>query len=118
MRFCFAVLALFGLFASARAAETPAVPTLPLGSPAPDFKLPGVDGRTYSLADFAKAKVLVVIFTCNHCPTAQAYEERMKRIAQDYKAKGVAMVAISPSDPGGVRPDELATPTSTMASRR
>jgi thiol-disulfide isomerase/thioredoxin len=82
-------------------------PTLPIGSPAPDFNLPGVDGRNYSLKDFARAKVLAVIFTCNHCPTAQYYEDRIKNIVADYKEKGVAVVAISPNDPKSVRLDEL-----------
>ena len=88
-----------------KAAETP--PILPLGSPAPDFKLPGVDGRTYRLKSFAKAKYLAVIFTCNHCPTAQAYEERIKQLVTDYKSRGVAFVAINPNSPRGVRLDEL-----------
>lgn len=81
--------------------------TLPLGAPAPDFALPGVDGRTYHLKDFAGAKILVVVFTCNHCPTAQYYEERLKQLATDYKDKGVALVAIMPNDPKSVRLDEL-----------
>ena len=55
---------------------------------APDFMLPGVDNRYYALKDFAEADVLVVVFTCNHCPTAQAYEERIKQLAADYKDKG------------------------------
>src|SRR5258706_12485899 len=50
-------------------------PTLALGAAAPDFKLPGVDGRAWSLADFSSAKALVVIFNCNHCPTTQAYQD-------------------------------------------
>jgi peroxiredoxin len=82
-------------------------PTLPLGATAPDFSLPGVDDRSWSLKDFADAKVLVIIFTCNHCPTAQYYEERIKQLVTDYKAKGVAVVAISPNDPKSVRLDEL-----------
>jgi thiol-disulfide isomerase/thioredoxin len=81
--------------------------TLEIGQEAPDFNLPGVDGRNYRLADFAKAKILVVVFTCNHCPTAQAYEDRIKKLASDYKNKGVAVVAISPNDPKAVRLDEL-----------
>src|SRR5579864_3714716 len=81
--------------------------TLPLGSPAPDFSLTGVDGRTYTLKDFADAKILVVVFTCNHCPTAQYYEERLKQLVTDYKDKGVALVAIMPNDPKSVRLDEL-----------
>jgi len=81
--------------------------TLEIGASAPDFNLPGVDGRSYKLTDFAKEDVLVIVFTCNHCPTAQAYEERIKRIAADYKERGVAVVAISPNDPCVVRLDEL-----------
>jgi peroxiredoxin len=78
-----------------------------IGAAAPDFELPGVDGKTYRLADFAAAKVLVVVFTCNHCPTAQAYEERLIQLHADYKDRGVALVAISPNDPLAVRLDEL-----------
>jgi peroxiredoxin len=91
---------------TASAAET-SYPTLPLGSTAPAFKLPGVDGREYSLADFAKAPILMVVFTSNHCPTAQYYEERIKKLVVEYKDKGVAVVAIMPNDPKSVRLDEL-----------
>jgi len=95
-------------FTSSLLAEEPSYPTLALGSSAPEFKLPGVDGKIWSLADFKEAKILTIIFTCNHCPTAQYYEERIKQLASDYKPKGVAFVAISPNDPvNGVRPDEL-----------
>ncbi|MFZ2148600.1 MAG: redoxin domain-containing protein, partial [Sedimentisphaerales bacterium] len=83
------------------------VETLRIGQKAPDFNLPGVDGRSYKLADFADADILVIIFTCNHCPTAQAYEERIKKLAADYKNKNVALVAISANDPKAVRLDEL-----------
>jgi peroxiredoxin len=88
-------------------AEPPGFQTLPIGAAAPDFKLPGVDGRDYALKDFSSAKILVVIFTCNHCPTAQAYENRIIQLATDYKNKGVTVVAISPNDPRAVRLDEL-----------
>ena len=98
---------LLSLVPMARAADGPAVPTLPIGSAAPDFDLPGVDGRRYSLRDFADAKVLVVVFTANHCPTAQAYEERVKKMHADYASKGGAVVAVSPNDPLAVRLDEL-----------
>jgi thiol-disulfide isomerase/thioredoxin len=81
--------------------------TLETGSPMPGFDLPGVDGRRYSPKDFADAKILVVVFTCNHCPTAQAYEGRIKQLAKEYKDKGVALVAISPNDPQALRLDEL-----------
>ncbi len=90
---------LLSLAPMAQAADGPAVPTLPIGSSAPDFDLPGVDGRRYSLRDFADAKLLVVVFTANHCPTAQAYEERVKKMHADYASKGVAVVAVSPNDP-------------------
>ncbi len=81
--------------------------SLELGASAPDFNLPGVDGRNYSLSDFDSAKVLVVIFTCNHCPTAQAYEQRIIDLWRDYSHRDVAIVAISPNDPSAVRLDEL-----------
>jgi thiol-disulfide isomerase/thioredoxin len=80
---------------------------LEIGQPAPRFALPGVDGKTWRLEDFADADVLVVVFTCNHCPTAQAYEERIQRLAADYQDQGVALVAISPNDPAALRLDEL-----------
>jgi peroxiredoxin len=82
-------------------------PTLALGAEAPDFTLPGVDGRDWSLKDFAAAKILIVLFACNHCPTAQYYEERVKQLVSDYRDRGVALVAISPNDPKSVRLDEL-----------
>src|SRR5712691_6216601 len=88
-------------------AESQTVPTLELGASAPDFKLPGVDGRKHALKDFRKSPILAVVFTCNHCPTAQYYEERLKKIVEDYKGKGMALVAISPNDPKSVRVDEL-----------
>jgi peroxiredoxin len=100
-----AAILLLAWLARIDAADT--VPVLPLGSPAPDFDLPGVDGRSWALKDFAGAKLLVVVFTCNHCPTAQYYEGRIKQIVDDYKSKGVALVAISPNDPKSVRLDEL-----------
>ncbi len=82
-------------------------PTLATGSALPDFKLPAVDGKTYSPSDFRNAKVLVIAFMCNHCPTSQAYEGRMIQLTNDYKDKGVAVVAINPNSPGSVRLDEL-----------
>jgi peroxiredoxin len=100
-------LILAGLAVCLQAVAADSPPTLPAGAAAPDFNLPGVDGRDWALKDFADAKVLVVVFTCNHCPTAQYYEERVKQIAADYKSKGVALVAIMPNDPKAVRLDEL-----------
>ncbi len=82
-------------------------PTLEIGSAAPDFHLKGVDGKMYSLASFSKSKILAIIFSCNHCPTAQAYEGRIKQLVTDYQNKGVQVVVISPNDPKGIRLDEL-----------
>ena len=84
----------------------PAPKTLEIGSKAPDFNLPGVDGKTYSLKDF-KGEALVIIFSCNHCPTAQAYEERIIAIAIDYKSKGVDLVMISPNSVKALSYSEL-----------
>jgi peroxiredoxin len=69
--------------------------TLEIGSLAPDFRLTGVDDKKYALANFAKSKVLVVVFSCNHCPTAQAYQDRLNDIYNRYTSKGVALVVIS-----------------------
>jgi thiol-disulfide isomerase/thioredoxin len=80
---------------------------LEIGRSAPDFQLPGVDGRNYSLSSFKDARVLALVFICNHCPTAQAYEERIKKLVTDYGPKGVEIVAVSPNDPEAVRLDEL-----------
>ena len=71
---------------------------LPPGTPAPPFELPGVDGRTWSLDDFSEAKLLVVVFTCNHCPYAKASEQRLVDIQRDYASRGVRLVAINPND--------------------
>ncbi|MBI3854911.1 MAG: redoxin family protein [Planctomycetes bacterium] len=98
------LLSLALLFA---ATQDEALKPLAPGGAAPDFSLPGVDGKTYSLADFSSSKHLIVVFTSNHCPTAQAYEERLKKIVTDYKPKGVAMVAIQPNSAKGLRLDEL-----------
>jgi peroxiredoxin len=82
-------------------------PILALGASAPNFSLPGVDGKTHSLADYAGSPVLVVVFTCNHCPIAQMYEQRIQQLETDYRERGVAVVAIEPNDPKALRIDEL-----------
>jgi thiol-disulfide isomerase/thioredoxin len=97
---------LLALPVSASAAESSDHPTLKLGAAAPDFSLPGVDGKTHTLAEFAGAKILVAIFTSVHCPTAQAYEGRIKQLVTDYGPRGVAFVAINPNNPDAVRLDE------------
>ncbi len=93
--------------AAAFSAAPPNPQPLEIGQKAPGFELPGADGKTYRLADFDDAKILVVVFTCNHCPTAQAYEDRLIQLQNDYAGRGVAVVAISPNDPLAVRLDEL-----------
>jgi thiol-disulfide isomerase/thioredoxin len=98
-------LAVLLLVTSAFADE--AHPTLALGSPAPPFSLQGIDGKVHKLSDYSAAKVLVLVFTCNHCPTAQLYESRIKKLADDYNGKGVALVAIQPNNPAAIRLDEL-----------
>jgi len=96
---------LFGLLNTANALD--ALKTLAIGNVAPNFSLPGVDGKTYTLQSFKNARVLVVVFMCNHCPTSQAYEQRMVKLTSDYAAKGVSVVAINPNNPGSLRLDEL-----------
>jgi peroxiredoxin len=81
--------------------------TLAIGSPAPDFSLPGIDGKIHKLSDYAAKKLLVVVFTCNHCPTAQLYENRIKKLAADYQDKDVALIAVQPNNPNAIRLDEL-----------
>ncbi len=99
------LLILFGALINRVYAENPK--TLPIGSPAPDFSLKGVDDKTYTLKSFKDANVLVIIFTCNHCPTAQAYEDRIIEFTNTYGAKGVQVVAISPNSDAAIRLDEL-----------
>jgi peroxiredoxin len=100
----FLFICLIGISSSIFAADPP---TLAIGSKAPNFNLKGTDNKMYSLASFAKAKVLVVLFTCNHCPTAQAYEDRIIKLTAKYKAQGVQVVGISPNADNAVRYDEL-----------
>jgi len=72
--------------------------TLQLGAAAPDFHLPGVDGREYTLGSFKEAKVLIVVFSCNHCPAVIGSQDRMIRMCKDYKPKGVEMIAINSNE--------------------
>jgi peroxiredoxin len=81
--------------------------TLALGDAAPDFSLPGIDGRTYTLKDFAQADVLMVLFTSNHCPTSHGMEKRLDKLREDLRGKSFALVAINPNHPEGLTLDEL-----------
>lgn len=78
---------------------------LATGQAAPDFSLAGTDGRRHSLAGFAGARVLVVVFSCNHCPYVQAYEGRLIEIQREYRERGVQLVAINSNDDVGYPED-------------
>ena len=80
---------------------------LALGDSAPDFKLLGIDGKTYTLADFKSASALMVVFLSNHCPYSHAAETRLIPLAKEFAAKGLAVVAINPNSPDSLRLDEL-----------
>ena len=81
--------------------------TLAIGDPAPDFALPGVDGKTYRLSDFAGPDVLMVLFTSNHCPTSHGMEQRLMSLRNAYRNRSFTMVAINPNHPDGLSADEL-----------
>src|SRR5579872_2639608 len=97
---------LFLVLSGIASAQT-AHPILAIGSPAPNFELPGADGKTHKLSDYSASPVLVVIFICNHCPIAQMYEQRVEQLSADYKNRGVSVVAIEPNDPRAITIDEL-----------
>jgi thiol-disulfide isomerase/thioredoxin len=80
---------------------------LQIGDAAPDFNLPGIDGKNHTLATHAKAKILMIAFLSNHCPDSNATAPRLIQFAKEYAAKGVQIVAINPNNPDGVSIDEL-----------
>ncbi|MGO9254853.1 MAG: redoxin family protein [Bryobacteraceae bacterium] len=115
-RFAMAGLLMAGLLLSLAAFAqeprlTPQVaaehPILPIGSAAPDFALPEIDGQIHQLSDYQDSPLLVVMFLCNHCPTSQLYEGRVKKLVEDYSGKGVGFVAIQPNDPKAILLSEL-----------
>ena len=71
---------------------------LPLGTVAPDFSLPNVDGSTVSLADLADASALLVVFMCNHCPFVIHLQDALAEFGREYQAKGLALVGINAND--------------------
>jgi peroxiredoxin len=75
------------------------------GDKATDFKLKSVDGKMYSMSDYKDAKGFIVVFTCNHCPFAVKYEDRVIELAKKYKSKGYVLLAINPNDPAA-QPDD------------
>ncbi len=84
-----------------------AIATLEIGAKAPGFSLLGIDGKQHKLADYADKDILAILFTCNHCPTAQAAEARIIQMVKDYADQSFQLVAISSNDPGALRLDEL-----------
>ena len=85
----------------------PGFQTLEIGDAAPDFRLPGIDARDWTLADFADGKILIVYFTSNHCPVCHAHDPRFMDLVREVDGRSVAVVAINPNSGDGLRPDEL-----------
>ena len=113
-RFLTLLLALAGIHGLAAAptpglvnGNPPDIKTLKVGDAAPDFELPGIDGKNHKLAEYAGGEALVVLFTSNHCPTSHSIERRLQKFYDEYKAKGVKLVAINPNHPDGLSKDEL-----------
>ncbi|EDM27793.1 hypothetical protein LNTAR_00290 [Lentisphaera araneosa HTCC2155] len=98
---------LFILFFAALNLFAAPKPTIEVGAQGPSFNLKGLDGKMHTIEEYKDSKVLMLAFTCNHCPSAQAYEERMVKLANDYKDKSFQLVAISSAAPKGVRINEL-----------
>jgi thiol-disulfide isomerase/thioredoxin len=107
MKTLLCLLSFFIIVCPLQSQDHPDPVTLSIGAAAPSFSLPGIDGKTYTLNSFSASKVLVIIFSCNHCPTAQAYEDRIIALVNEYKSKGVGFVVISPNDPNAVNLGEL-----------
>jgi peroxiredoxin len=91
---------------------------LPLGSPAPAFSLPAVDGKTYSLDSFKDAPILVVAFWCNHCPYVQAWEDRTVAVQKEYAARGVRFVAVNANDETSYPEDDFPHMVERAKSKR
>ena len=106
MNFLRIVSACFLVFCVTSLAED-GVADLPIGAPAPEFNLPGIDGKSHKLGDYKDGKLLMVFFTSNHCPTSHGVEERLKKFLADYRGKGLTFVAINPNHPDGLSIDEL-----------
>ena len=90
-----------------KSGHPPTLRTLAIGDSAPDFALPGIDGRTYKLSDFAGPDVLMVLFTSNHCPTSHSIERRLQKLRDDLKGRSFGLVAINPNHPEGLTLNEL-----------
>jgi peroxiredoxin len=92
--------------------------TLEIGAKAPDFDLPATDGRSYRLADFAEAKVLVVFFTCNHCPFVTGSDEVTRATAERFKDKGVVFIGINSNSENTYQTDDFDHMVSRMNEQK
>ncbi|QEE49735.1 thioredoxin family protein [Flavobacterium alkalisoli] len=98
-------IAIIGLLFAFTAAKT--VSGYQVGDVATDFSLKNVDGKKVSLKDFKDAKGYIVVFTCNHCPYAQAYEDRIVALDKKYKKQGYPVIAINPNNPEKQKDDSF-----------
>jgi peroxiredoxin len=96
-----------GLAMASLACAEDGVADLKIGDPAPDFALPGIDGKTHRLAEYNGGKILMIFFTSNHCPTSHGAEARVRKLIADTRDKGLTFVAINPNHPDGLSIDEL-----------
>src|SRR5438445_9228065 len=109
-KLAFIAVALLGMLTTLPAAEpkkAEVIHDLKIGDSAPDFRLPGIDGKTHTLAEYKKAKLLMIAFISNHCPDSHAAESRIKKLVSDMQGKSFALVAINPNNPEGLSIDEL-----------
>src|SRR3954469_18481229 len=102
-----AFLAALTFVQAAQIKKSEVIHDLKIGDPAPDFALPGIDGKTHTLADYKDAQLLMIAFISNHCPDSHAAENRIKKLVEDMKGKRFALVAINPNNPDGLSIDEL-----------
>ena len=101
------LLFFLGLLGSSFFLQAEDMKTLEIGATAPVFSLPGIDGKTYTLESFRESKILVIIFTADHCPTAQAYEDRILKLYQDFHPQGVEFVLVSSNNPNALCLEEM-----------
>ena len=115
MKSLMSLLAVLAAVVGVRAADAPGlvnghppdIRTLKSGDTAPDFELLGTDGKKHKLAEYTGGEALVVLFTSNHCPTSHSIERRLQKFYEEYKGKGVKLLAINPNHPDGLSKDEL-----------
>jgi peroxiredoxin len=103
----FLSLVIAGLILNLSLLRAEDVKTLEIGAAAPAFSLPGVDGKTYTLESFKDSKIVMFVFMADHCPTAQAYEDRILGLYNEFHPKGVEIVLISSNDPRALCLEEI-----------